>query len=160
MNVRKSPSKDAAKAYQLDKGASVTITGISGDWYRIKTGKGEGFVKGDFLEMDVVVSNSLKEGMKDSSEVKAMQARLIELGYLSGSADGDFGASTKAALIAFQKNAGLTADGIAGATTIKALNSSSAPKASASASATAAPTSSTSATYTTLKQGSNGEAVN
>ena len=159
VNVRKSPSKDAAKAYQLDKGASVTITGISGDWYRIKTGKGEGFVKGDFLEMDVVVSNSLKEGMKDSSEVKAMQARLIELGYLSGSADGDFGASTKAALIAFQKNAGLTADGIAGATTIKALNSSSAPKASASASATAAPTSSATATYTTLKQGSNGEAV-
>lgn len=159
VNVRKSPSKDAAKAYQLDKGASVTITGISGDWYRIKTSKGEGFVKGDFLEMDVVVSNSLKEGMKDSSEVKAMQARLIELGYLSGSADGDFGASTKAALVAFQKNAGLTADGIAGATTIKALNSSSAPKASASASATAAPTSSTTATYTTLKQGSNGEAV-
>ena len=159
VNVRKSPSKDAAKAYQLDKGASVTITGISGDWYRIKTGKGEGFVKGDFLEMDVVVSNSLKEGMKDSSEVKAMQARLIELGYLSGSADGDFGASTKAALIAFQKNAGLTADGIAGATTIKALNSSSAPKASASATATAAPTSSATATYTTLKQGSNGEAV-
>ena len=159
VNVRKSPSKDAAKAYQLDKGASVTITGISGDWYRIKTGKGEGFVKGDFLEMDVVVSNSLKEGMKDSSEVKAMQARLIELGYLSGSADGDFGASTKAALVAFQKNAGLTADGIAGATTIKALNSSSAPKASASASATAAPTSSATATYTTLKQGSNGEAV-
>lgn len=159
VNVRKSPSKDAAKAYQLDKGASVTITGISGDWYRIKTGKGEGFVKGDFLEMDVVVSNSLKEGMKDSSEVKAMQARLIELGYLSGSADGDFGASTRAALVAFQKNAGLTADGIAGATTIKALNSSSAPKASASASATAAPTSSATATYTTLKQGSNGEAV-
>ena len=161
VNVRKSPSKDAAKAYQLDKGASVTITGISGDWYRIKTGKGEGFVKGDFLEMDVVVSNSLKEGMKDSSEVKAMQSRLIELGYLSGSADGDFGASTRAALVAFQKNAGLTADGIAGATTIKALNSSSAPKASASASATAtaAPTSSTTATYTTLKQGSNGEAV-
>ena len=159
VNVRKSPSKDAAKAYQLDKGANVTITGISGDWYRIKTSKGEGFVKGDFLEMDVVVSNSLKEGMKDSSEVKAMQARLIELGYLTGSADGDFGASTKAALIAFQKNAGLTADGIAGATTIKALNSSSAPKASASASATAAPTSSASATYTTLKQGSNGEAV-
>ena len=157
VNVRKSPSKDAAKAYQLDKGAGVTITGISGDWYRIKTGKGEGFVKGDFLEMDVVVSNSLKEGMKDSSEVKAMQARLIELGYLTGSADGDFGASTKAALIAFQKNAGLTADGIAGATTIKALNSSSAPKASASA--TAAPTSSTAATYTTLKQGSNGESV-
>ena len=157
VNVRKSPSKDAAKAYQLDKGASVTITGISGDWYRIKTGKGEGFVKGDFLEMDVVVSNSLKEGMKDSSEVKAMQSRLIELGYLSGSADGDFGASTRAALVAFQKNAGLTADGIAGATTIKALNSSSAPKASASA--TAAPTSSASATYTTLKQGSNGEAV-
>ena len=126
VNVRKSPSKDAAKAYQLDKGASVTITGISGDWYRIKTGKGEGFVKGDFLEMDVVVSNSLKEGMKDSSEVKAMQARLIELGYLTGSADGDYGRATTDAVKAFQKQAGLTADGIAGASTQKAVYSSDA----------------------------------
>lgn len=126
VNVRKSPSKDAAKAYQLDKGASVTITGISGDWYRIKTGKGEGFVKGDFLEMDVVVSNSLKEGMKDSSEVKAMQARLIELGYLTGSADGDYGRATTDAVKAFQKQAGLTADGIAGASTQKAVYSADA----------------------------------
>lgn len=126
VNVRKSPSKDAAKAYQLDKGASVTITGISGDWYRIKTGKGEGFVKGDFLAMDVVVSNSLKEGMKDSSEVKAMQARLIELGYLTGSADGDYGRATTDAVKAFQKQAGLTADGIAGASTQKAVYSSDA----------------------------------
>ena len=160
VNVRKTPSKDATMLYQLDKGNEVTITGTSGDWYRIKTSKGEGFVKGDFLEMTVVISNSLKEGMKDSTDVKSMQKRLIELGYMSGTADGDFGATTKNALIAFQKNAGLTADGIAGATTLKALNSSSAPKASSTAKATTAPTATaTTTTYTTLKQGSNGENV-
>ena len=154
VNVRKSPSKDAAKAYQLDKGASVTITGISGDWYRIKTSKGEGFVKGDFLEMDVVVSNSLKEGMKDSSEVKAMQARLIELGYLTGSADGDFGASTKAALVAFQKNAGLTADGIAGAQTLKALYASTAKSA-----IVITPTATPKPSFTALRIGDRGSEV-
>lgn len=162
VNVRKTPSKDAAMLYQLDKGNEVTITGTSGDWYRIKTSKGEGFVKSDFLDLTVVVSNSLKEGMKDSTDVKSMQKRLIELGYMSGTADGDFGTTTKNALIAFQKNAGLTADGIAGATTLKALNSSSAPKASSTAKATTAPTATATAaatTYTTLKQGSNGESV-
>ena len=47
--------------------------------------------------------------------VKAMQARLKELGYLNGSADGDFGGATKAAVVWFQTQNGETPDGIAGA---------------------------------------------
>ena len=55
------------------------------------------------------------------NDVYALQERLIELRYLSGVADGVFGAETQAALIAFQKNNGLTADGNAGSSTLKKL---------------------------------------
>lgn len=65
----------------------------------------------------------LKEGAKGAAVV-AMQERLIELGYLKGTADGQFGSGTKKAVIAFQKNNGLTADGIAGEQTMTVLFSS------------------------------------
>ena len=55
------------------------------------------------------------------NDVYALQERLIELRYLSGVADGVFGAETQAALIAFQKNNGLTEDGNAGSSTLKKL---------------------------------------
>ena len=75
-------------------------------------------------------SSTLKPGDKNDS-VKAMQTRLIQLGYLTGSADGDFGDNTRAAVRAFQTAAKLTADGIAGPQTLSALYASSAPAAGA-----------------------------
>ncbi len=54
-------------------------------------------------------------------EVTAIQTKLIESGYLDGSSDGIFGEATRSALIQFQEDHGLTADGIAGSQTIKAL---------------------------------------
>ncbi len=65
-----------------------------------------------------------------SSEVKAMQQRLIELGYLTGKADGVFGLKTYQALVAFQRSNLLTADGIAGSKTLSALSSSNVKSAS------------------------------
>ena len=53
--------------------------------------------------------------------VKSIQTKLKEQGYYTGAADGVFGAKTKAAVIAFQKNNGLTADGVVGAKTLAAL---------------------------------------
>ncbi|MCM1306313.1 MAG: spore cortex-lytic enzyme [Bacteroides sp.] len=50
-----------------------------------------------------------------------MQTKLINWGYLSGSADGIFGAKTKAAVVKFQKKNGLTADGIVGTKTAQAM---------------------------------------
>ena len=51
-------------------------------------------------------------------EVKRLQKRLIELGYLAeGSADGAFGGRTREAVRRFQYYNGLTVDGIAGRTT-------------------------------------------
>lgn len=54
-------------------------------------------------------------------EVKTLQTKLKRWGYYAGSIDGIFGAATKRAVIAFQKKNGLTADGIVGAATLKAL---------------------------------------
>ncbi|MDD3243967.1 MAG: peptidoglycan-binding protein, partial [Eubacteriales bacterium] len=65
-------------------------------------------------------SQTLKEG-SSGSEVKAVQQELISQGYLKGKADGKFGASTAAAVKAFQKAKGLKQDGAVGATTWEKL---------------------------------------
>ena len=73
-----------------------------------------------------VVGVSLRRGMTDSKSVQEMQARLKDLGYYTGSRDGDFGASTEEAVKAFQRAHGLTVDGVAGTTTLNKLYSSEA----------------------------------
>ena len=64
----------------------------------------------------------------EGPEVKKLQQKLKDLGYLSGSADGKFGVATEAAVIAFQKNNNLTADGKAGVATLSKLYSGTASK--------------------------------
>lgn len=74
-----------------------------------------------FIETpDVAQAAVLKQGSRGDS-VKTVQQKLIRWGYLKGSADGIFGAKTKAAVVAFQKKNGLTADGIIGTRTAQAL---------------------------------------
>ena len=65
-------------------------------------------------------SSTLEKG-SEGSEVKKMQQRLKDLGYLEESPDGKFGDATEAAVIKFQKNNGLTADGKAGTATLNKL---------------------------------------
>lgn len=52
------------------------------------------------------------------NEVRQIQNKLKQLGYYKGTVDGIYGNNTKNAVIAFQKNCGLTADGIAGPKTL------------------------------------------
>lgn len=66
----------------------------------------------------------LRQGAK-GSEVKEVQRRLKQWGYYNGAVDGVFGAGTKKAVIAFQKKNGLTADGVVGKSTYKALGMNS-----------------------------------
>ena len=54
-------------------------------------------------------------------DVKTLQTKLKELGYLQGKVDGIFGSATKKAVKAFQKANKLTADGIVGPKTFAAL---------------------------------------
>lgn len=51
-------------------------------------------------------------------EVRKIQKKLKELGYYSGSVDGIFGTNTQNAVKSFQRNCGLTVDGIAGPKTL------------------------------------------
>lgn len=59
------------------------------------------------------------------TEVRNIQQKLKNLGYYTGSVDGIFGSKTKAAVLKFQKDYGLTQDGIVGKNTLKALGLSS-----------------------------------
>lgn len=93
-----------------------------------------------FIETpDVAQAAVLKQGSRGDS-VKTVQQKLIRWGYLKGSADGIFGAKTKAAVIAFQKENGLTADGIIGTRTAQALGISLSGTTSSSSSSSASST--------------------
>lgn len=93
----------------------------------------------------ITTSVTLRYG-SEGPEVTNLQNRLIALGYLTGAADGKFGRDTRAALIAFQKANGLVRDGVAGAKTLAALQSSTV-------------VSNTVTTNETLRMGSISEAV-
>ncbi|MGN0795277.1 MAG: peptidoglycan-binding protein [Aristaeellaceae bacterium] len=106
------------------------------------------------------IGETLEEGKSSSAAIKAMQKRLKELGYLSGSADGAFGSATKAAVIAFQTANGLKADGKAGTATLNALYSDDAKAASTlTGSGSSSGSGVTVNGYTTLREGDTGEAV-
>lgn len=92
----------------------------------------------------------LKLGVK-GDEVTKLQTRLRELGYYTGDVDGAYGPGTQEAVIRFQTQHGLSADGIAGEGTRSALY---APGAQAFI-----PTPTPSPSASLLKKGDNGDAV-
>ena len=71
-------------------------------------------------ENSVQCATVIKQG-QTGSMVKTIQTKLKKWGYYSGSVDGIYGAQTKKAVMYFQRKNGLTADGIVGAKTLKAL---------------------------------------
>ena len=87
----------------------------------------------------LATSKTLRKGDANDS-VKAMQNRLIALGYLTGSADGHFGIQTYKALVAFQRSNSLQADGIAGKQTLSVLSSVNAQGASSGSAGSNTPT--------------------
>ena len=74
-----------------------------------------------YTEFGETVSVAILKQGSTGGEVKEVQRRLKKWGYYNGSVDGVFGAGTRAAVIAFQKKNGLTADGVVGKATYKAL---------------------------------------
>lgn len=55
------------------------------------------------------------------ADVQKVQQKLIQWGYLDGAADGRYGEKTRAAVMAFQRKNGLTADGKVGPGTAAAM---------------------------------------
>lgn len=74
-------------------------------------------VKG--LWQDGVAGVATRERL--SADIKEIQTLLQKKGYYTGAIDGAFGQASRNTLIAFQRNSGLVADGIAGAKTLAAL---------------------------------------
>ncbi len=69
---------------------------------------------------DSSVSTLSKLGSQ-GNEVRRIQTKLKELGYYNGAVDGIYGIATQKAVRSFQRNCGITADGIAGPKTLKFL---------------------------------------
>lgn len=110
-------------------------------------------------------SNVLSNG-DEGENVRYVQQRLKDLGYLSGKADGVFGNATEAAVKAFQAENGLSADGVVGTRTMDTIKSSKAKAKSQKnlASATSVPkpktyTPSEPSTYRYLQLGGSGSDV-
>lgn len=73
------------------------------------------------VSLSVTTTLALSKIGSRSDEVKKIQTALRDKGYFTSNIDGIFGTLTKNAVIAFQKDNGLTPDGIAGEKTLKAL---------------------------------------
>lgn len=105
----------AKKILEYNKASGKVLNGL----VRRRKAEQEMFLKTVKTETSKVIQ-SLKFGMKGQA-VKELQEALTLREYSLGEVDGDFGQKTKNAVIAFQKDAGLTQDGIVGQKTRKAL---------------------------------------
>ncbi len=76
----------------------------------------------------VTVSATLRPGAR-GPQVLALQRRLTQLGYWLGSPDGRYGDLTRQAVVALQKAAGISRDGVTGPKTRAALSRGVRPKA-------------------------------
>jgi len=72
------------------------------------------------LAQDALAATVLEVG-SSGADVKSVQSKLIDWGYLSGTADGRYGEKTREAVRAFQRKNGLNADGRVGPTTAAAM---------------------------------------
>ena len=125
-----------------------TLAALYGTTGGTSTGSGTGTSSTTTGSSDTVTVNATLQVGSRGTDVKNLQTRLKELGYLTGSADGVFGTATETAVKAFQKANSLTSDGVAGPRTLNRINSSSAVAASGSSSSTV-----TNDTSTLLKYG-------
>jgi hypothetical protein len=99
----------AVRTFQRRRG--LQVDGIAGPRTRRALGRRGGPRLG---------SRMMRNGMR-GWDVAALQFLLAGRGYGPGGYDGGFGPNTKAALLRYQRAAGLTADGIAGPATLRAL---------------------------------------
>ncbi len=84
-------------------------------------------------ETDGTAISALSKLGSRGEEVRRIQKKLKELGYYKGSVDGIYGTATQKAVKSFQKNCGITADGIAGPKTLKFLGLGSSSSSSSGA---------------------------
>ena len=143
LNVRTGPSADSSICDTLSKDASVKIGAKQGDWYSIYWGDNGAWVYASFIKIvdySVTTSNkwvsrlqvcidATQDGipgpetlskcplLKYGSEgdiVRLVQEKLTEAGYDTNGVDGLFYNGTRDAVLRYQRDHGLVADGIIG----------------------------------------------
>ena len=143
LNMRASASTSAKVIRVLKEGTKVTILSKTGSWYKISYDGRTGYVAKNYLKIGSSSSQKTTTKKTESSDgtcsvgdkgeaVKTVQRKLKNLGYYSGSIDGDYGNGTKKAVLAFQKKNGLKQTGNVNSATLKKLKSGDAKKAGSS----------------------------
>ena len=127
---------EAVKAFQ--KANNLTSDGTAGPATLKAVYSGTAKTTEKPADSAAAISGTLKRG-STGTDVKTLQTKLIELGFLTGKADGVFGRKTSAAVMAFQKANKLKADGVAGTKTLAQLEKSEASSAKSTPAATATP---------------------
>ena len=133
VNLRASRSTRSTLLKKIPADAEITVNAVKGSWAQVEYKKYSGYVKTDYIVLKEVKKvkptptptpvvtlspaedaggyTILQKGA-EGAEVRSLQEALIELGFLTGSADGKFGASTEKAVIAFQQKNDYPATGI------------------------------------------------
>ena len=124
VNMRKGRSTNTERILLIPKGAEITVNEKNGNWAEVEYNNKTGWVRTEYIVLKTVKKvketatpspvptlspeedaggyNVLKKGSQ-GTDVRSLQEALIELGFLSGTADGNFGDATEKAVIAFQQ---------------------------------------------------------
>lgn len=124
VNVRVGAGTNYSIAGKLNYKDTLTILAVEGNWYKIQAGQMTGYVYKDYITVSTDKTNASLSTLRlgdTGASVKTMQEKLIQLDYLSGEADGEFGEQTLAAVKLYQSRKGLSVDGAAGAKTLSLL---------------------------------------
>ena len=134
LNLRKTPSTSAGKVTEIPNGSQVVVRAVDGEWCDIYYGDKVGYVKTEYLVIDAgkgayvddsakydtsILTRTLKSGYT-GADVEMVQARLVELKFLS-KASGTYDSATIKAVENFQTQHDLKKDGLAGKNTFNAL---------------------------------------
>ena len=129
VNMRKSPSTSAKLIQRIPKNAVITVLERDSGFLKVFYKDEEGYVAAGYVNelafttpvptaapMSTPGLSSSYIALQSGStgaEVRALQQAMIELGFLSGTADGIFGSGTQSAVKAFQAMNGHPQTGVA-----------------------------------------------
>lgn len=113
VNLRSGPTIYAQLVDRVPVGECVDVCGTEGEWSFIVWGRKSGYMMTRFLNFADDAKPTLKRGSR-GGYVEELQAMLLMLRYNIGTtyADGIFGKGVESAVIQFEKDHGLKADGV------------------------------------------------
>ena len=128
--LRTAPSTNAASLRRLPKGTELAVLEELDGWVRVQYGDLDGYVMAGFvtLHQELLVKPVYgKDLLGGAGAVRELQANLISLGYLDGTATGIYDLATIGAVKAFQQAIGEEATGEATEATLEASRQEDAP---------------------------------